>query len=107
MVYRRSANRGASTRGARGPLEQKLEFATVDPVALHDEADQGILHQLGQRAPSDVHNISPRLSNGPHEPIHISTGTHRPVAPLECAAIINTALKREKALGDSSYLSAN
>jgi len=44
MVYRRAANRGASNHGARGPLEQELEFVTVDPVALHDEADQGIVN---------------------------------------------------------------
>jgi hypothetical protein len=25
----------------RDPLQQKLEVAAVDPVALHDEADQG------------------------------------------------------------------
>jgi hypothetical protein len=51
MVYRRSVNRGASALGARGPLEQQLEFATLDPVTFRDEADQGIVAQLGQRAP--------------------------------------------------------
>jgi hypothetical protein len=29
---------------ARDPLEQTLEFATVDPVTLRDETDQGILY---------------------------------------------------------------
>jgi hypothetical protein len=52
MVYPRSANRATSNRGVRGPLEQKLEFATVDPVALHEEADQGIVYQLGQEHPA-------------------------------------------------------
>jgi hypothetical protein len=32
-------------------LEQKLEFTTVDAVAVHDESDQGIVYQLGERAP--------------------------------------------------------
>jgi hypothetical protein len=41
------------------PLEQPLELAAVDPVALHDEADQGIVHQLGERASGDVHDIPP------------------------------------------------
>lgn len=41
------------------PPEQTLELATVDPVALHDEADQGIVYQFGERAPGDVHDISP------------------------------------------------
>ena len=41
------------------PLEQTLELAAVDPVALHDEADQGIVYQLDGRAPGDVHDISP------------------------------------------------
>jgi len=44
---------------ARDPLEQELKFATVDPVALHDEAGQGIVYQLGERASADVHTISP------------------------------------------------
>jgi len=44
---------------ARNPLEQSLKLAAVDPVALHDEAGEGIVYQLGKRAPSDVHNISP------------------------------------------------
>jgi hypothetical protein len=43
----------------RDSLEQKLELAAVDPIALHDEADQGIVYQLGERAPGDVHDISP------------------------------------------------
>jgi hypothetical protein len=36
---------------ARDLLEQKLKFAVVDPAALHDEAGQGIVYQLGERAP--------------------------------------------------------
>ena len=34
----------------RDPLRQKLEVAAVDPVAPHDQADQGICHQLGGAA---------------------------------------------------------
>jgi len=37
---------------SRDLFKQKLEFTTVDPVALHDEADEGIVYQLGKRAPS-------------------------------------------------------
>jgi len=44
---------------ARDLLNQKLKFAAVDPVALHDEAAQGIVYQLGERAPGDVHIMSP------------------------------------------------
>jgi hypothetical protein len=44
---------------ARDLLEQKLKVAAIDPVALHDEGGEGIVHQLGKRAPGDVHNISP------------------------------------------------
>jgi hypothetical protein len=49
---------------ARDPLEEEIKLAAVDPVALHpvalhDEADQGIVNQLGERAPGDVHDISP------------------------------------------------
>jgi hypothetical protein len=44
---------------ASDTLEEKLELAAVDPVTLHDETDQGILHQLGERALSDGHNNSP------------------------------------------------
>ena len=44
---------------ARDLLEEKLKFAAVDPVALHDEAGQGIVYQLSERAPGDVHTISP------------------------------------------------
>jgi hypothetical protein len=40
-------------------LEEKLELAAVDPVTLHDETDQGILHQLGERALDDGHDNSP------------------------------------------------
>jgi hypothetical protein len=29
---------------ARKPLEQKLEFAAVDPVALHDQTDHGVIY---------------------------------------------------------------
>src|SRR5215471_54405 len=39
--------------------EQKLKLVAVDPVALHDEAGEGIVYQLGKRAPGDVHDISP------------------------------------------------
>ena len=44
----------------RDPLQQKLKVAAVDPVSLHDEADQGICHQLGERAlcHADVYDIS-------------------------------------------------
>src|SRR5215469_2282530 len=31
---------------ARNPLEQSMKLAAVDPVALHDEADEGIVYQL-------------------------------------------------------------
>jgi hypothetical protein len=34
----------------RAPLQQKLKVAAVDPIALHDKADQGICHELGERA---------------------------------------------------------
>jgi hypothetical protein len=44
---------------ARDPLEEEIKLAVVDPIALHDEADQGIVNQLGERAPGDVHDISP------------------------------------------------
>ena len=40
-------------------LEKKPELVTVDPVTLHDETDQGILYQLGERALGDVHDIPP------------------------------------------------
>ena len=52
VVYRRSANRGACTRGARDPLKEKLYFATVDSVALHEKVDQGIVNQLGSEHPA-------------------------------------------------------
>jgi hypothetical protein len=39
--------------------EQKLKLVAVDPVALHDEAGEGIVYQLGNRASGDVHDISP------------------------------------------------
>ena len=52
VVCRRSANRGACTRGARDPLKQKLYFATVDSVALHEKVDQGIVNQLGSEHPA-------------------------------------------------------
>jgi len=38
-------------------LEKKFELAAVDPVTLHDETDQGILHQLDKRALGDGHDI--------------------------------------------------
>jgi hypothetical protein len=44
---------------ARDPLKEEIKLAAVDPVALHDEGDQGIVNQLGEQAPGDVHDISP------------------------------------------------
>ena len=40
------------------PLKQKREFGMIDPVALHDETDQGIAYQLSERTLGDVHDIS-------------------------------------------------
>ena len=71
LVYRRSASRDNS-RGTGGLLEQTFEFVTVDAVALHDEADKGIVYQLRERAHGDVPDTSPR-SRGPI----LSTGVHR------------------------------
>ena len=74
--------------------QQKFEFATVDRVALHDEADQGIVRQLGQRALGDIRNISPRLL-APE--IHLNGITyvgHRLSRRIG-------ASKRQKALGES------
>jgi hypothetical protein len=50
----------------RDPLQQKLEVAAADPVALHDEADHGIRHQLGERAlcDADVYGISLTRDHG-------------------------------------------
>jgi hypothetical protein len=50
---------------ARDPLKQKLEFGTIDPVALHDETDQGIVYQLSERKLGDVYDISLRLFREP------------------------------------------
>ena len=71
LVYRRSASRDNS-RGTGGLLEQTFEFVKVDAVALHDEADKGIVYQLRERAHGDVPDTSPR-SRGPI----LSTGVHR------------------------------
>jgi len=46
---------------SRDLFKQKLEFTTVDPVALHDKPDQGIVNQFSERTPSDVHDVSPQL----------------------------------------------
>jgi hypothetical protein len=56
----------------RNPFEQQLEIGTLDPVTSHDETDQRILDQLGERAlrDNDVHDISPG-STAP-QPIHFS-----------------------------------
>jgi len=51
---------------APNALEEKLELATVDTVTPHDETDQGILHQLGERALDDGHDNSPAF--GPPYP---------------------------------------
>jgi hypothetical protein len=59
---------------ARDPREQKFELATVDRVAPHDEPDQRIVHQLGERALGDIHNISPRL-------VAPETGSSQPASP--------------------------
>jgi hypothetical protein len=46
---------------SRDLFKQKLEFATVDPVAFHDKPDQGIVYQFSERPLSDVHDVSPQL----------------------------------------------
>jgi hypothetical protein len=53
-------SRDSSRPLPRDPLQQKLEVAAFDPVALHDEANQRICHQLGERAlgDADVYDIS-------------------------------------------------
>jgi hypothetical protein len=53
---------------ARDPLKQKLKFGTINPVALHDETDQGIVYQISERTLGDVHDISPRLFREPAKP---------------------------------------
>jgi hypothetical protein len=42
-------------------LEQQLDAASINAVALHHKPDQGIFYQLGERALGDVvvHDISP------------------------------------------------
>lgn len=54
--------------GKADTLEKKFELAAVDPVTLHNETHQGILHQLGKRALGDGHDIL-QLS-GPPGSIH-------------------------------------
>jgi len=43
------------------PLEQALEATAIDAVALHQKANEGIFHQLGERAPRGlfVYDASP------------------------------------------------
>jgi hypothetical protein len=56
----RSADR-VSANARVSAVKQEFDLATVDPVALHNQPDQGIVDQFGERALSAVHDISPRL----------------------------------------------
>src|SRR5215469_17609567 len=50
---------GSPAMLARDLLKQKLSSRRFTSSALHDEAGQGIVYQLGERASGDVHTISP------------------------------------------------
>jgi len=45
---------------SRDPLKQCPQCGTIDPVALHNETDKGIVHQFSKRTLGDVHNLSPQ-----------------------------------------------
>ena len=64
----------------RDPLQQKLKVAAVDPIALHDKADQGICHQLGDRAlcDADVYDISLSRDHGFAKSGHMTPPTFPP-----------------------------
>jgi hypothetical protein len=89
---------------ARDLLKQKLKFAAVDPVAVHDEAGQGIVYQLGERAPGDVHTISPRLAGFESD---LSQGASSPPAASASARQIDQSDLSANGPWRTQFVSAN